>query len=180
MLTFPWQIAFSSYINLVMGTFFQAFAQADFFGKLIFFGLFTLSFICWVFLIHKVWTLRKVRKQARRFNSAIKKHKESLLKLEVQTIPSLNRRPYPQPYRTLFIALKEKTMEILDKNNFFSLQMQRGSTNYLSRTDVEMIDSYLQSTIAKERESLEKNLFILSTTVTLAPFLRLLGLVHFW
>lgn len=159
-----------------MGTFFQAFAQADFFGKLIFFGLFCLSFICWVFLIQKIWTFKKTKRQARRFQKAIVQHKESLLNLDVPK-HSLRERPYPRPFHTLFAALKEKTTEILDKNNFFLLQTKSTSANYLSKTDVEMIDSHLQSTIAKQRETLEKNLFILSTTVTLAPFLGLLGTV---
>ena len=46
----------------IMGTFSQAFVEADFFGKLIFLSLFTLSIICWFFLIRKVSQIREVKK----------------------------------------------------------------------------------------------------------------------
>lgn len=83
----------------------------------------------------------------------------------------------PQPFHSVFAVLKNKLKEILDKNIFFSQQKQNKVGNYLSKTDIEMIDSQVQVVITKEKERLEKNLFLLSTTVTLAPFLGLLGTV---
>ncbi len=81
------------------------------------------------------------------------------------------------PFLTLFSVLKHKLKDILDKNIFFTQQAQKKVNNSLSKTDVEMIDSHLQVAVAKEKERLEKNLFILSLAVTLAPFLGLLGTV---
>lgn len=81
------------------------------------------------------------------------------------------------PFLNVFTVLKRKLKEILDKNIFFTQQAQKKVTTYLSKTDLEMIDSHVQIAIAKEKERLEKNLFILSLAVTLAPFLGLLGTV---
>lgn len=149
-----------------MGTFFQAFTQADAFGKLIFFALFALSALSWFFLIHKIWGLNQVKRHAKAFGRVILKQKDSLLQLELP-------KGHLHPFRHLYGVAREKTVEILDKNHFFASHQP----NYLSRTDIELLDSHLQSSIAKQREKLEKNLFVLSTTVTLAPFLGLLGTV---
>lgn len=154
-----------------MGTFFQAFYQADAFGKMIFFALFALSVISWFFLILKIWTYHQVKRQSKIIKRAITLQKDSLLNIKVEGLKQ--KRKVPQPFRHLYRLIQEKTVEILDKNHFHLSANQ----NFLSRTDVELLDSHLQSTIAREREGLEKNLFILSTTVTLAPFLGLLGTV---
>ena len=156
-----------------MGTFFQAFYQADAFGKMIFFALFALSVISWCFLIHKIWTLNQVKRHAKVFRQTIKLQKNSLLNLKIEGLSHIERKKIPQPFGHLYQIIQEKTVEILDKNHYYA----KAEQNFLSRTDVELLDSHLQSSIAKERERLEKNLFILSTTVTLAPFLGLLGTV---
>ncbi|MEM7175015.1 MAG: MotA/TolQ/ExbB proton channel family protein [Chlamydiota bacterium] len=162
-----------------MGNFFQAFAQADFFGKLIFFALFALSLICWSFLIYKIWLMGHVRRQAKYFKRAIERNKDSLLNLDISLPKQSKLGTFPYPYFTLYSALKKKAVELLDKNNYFSLtpQEKNPQRNYLSRTDVEMLDAHLQATMTKQREKLEHNLFILSTTEKLAPFLGLLGTV---
>ena len=147
-----------------MGTFFQAYAQADFFGKLIFFALFLLSCGSWVFLIQKFLMIKKVRASAKRFKKLAFLHKEELLKL---TSKSHN------PFSVLYNGLKEQALVVLDKNHYFVEQNQ----NYLSKADIDFLDSHLHTTIAKLKGTLEKNLFILSTTVALAPLLGLLGTV---
>ena len=160
-----------------MGTFFLAFTQADFFGKLIFLGLFSLSIICWFFLIHKIWMLRKVKAGSKQFQLLIEKEKNSLLNLSIEMIKG---KGGLYPFHHLYLTLKEKTIEILDKNHFFSLQKEIEEVNYknyLSHSDIECIESHLESSIIKQRELIEKNMFILSTIVTLAPFLGLLGTV---
>ena len=150
-----------------MGTFFQAYAQADFFGKLIFFGLFLLSCLCWVFLIQKLLLFKQLKHTSKRFQGLVEKHKEEILNLS--TDPS-------HPFGYLYQSLKKKTVEILDKNHFF-LSKEDGPQNYLSYTDMEFLNAHLETGIAKQRHKIEKNLFILPTTVTLAPFLGLLGTV---
>ena len=150
-----------------MGTFFQAYAQADFFGKLIFFGLFLLSCLCWVFLIQKLLVVRQVKRESKRFQRLAETHKEEILNLKTNS---------GCPFSTLYQSLKEKTVQILDKNHYFTSEMG-GHQNYLSHTDMEFLTSHIHTAVAKQREKIEKNLFILATTVTLAPFLGLLGTV---
>lgn len=147
-----------------MGTFFQAYVQADFFGKLIFFALFLLSCGSWVFLIQKFLMLKKIRLSARRFKKLASLHKEELLNLNSKST---------NPFSILFNALKDRTLALLDKNHYFAEQNQ----NFLSKADIDFLDSHLHTMVAKEKGRIEKNLFILSTTVALAPFLGLLGTV---
>ena len=49
--------------------------------------------------------------------------------------------------------------------------------SYLSSSDIDYIESHLIMTISLQKKHLEKNLFILSTIVGLAPLLGLLGTV---
>lgn len=147
-----------------MGTFFQAYAQADFFGKLIFFALFLLSCASWIFLIQKFLLLKKIRLSASRFKKLATLHKEELLNLNSKS---------SNPFSVLFNALKERTLALLDKNHYFAEKNQ----NFLSKADIDFLESHLHTTIAKQKGRIEKNLFILSTTVALAPFLGLLGTV---
>jgi biopolymer transport protein TolQ len=147
-----------------MGTFFQAYIQADFFGKLIFFALFLLSCGSWVFLIQKFLLLKQIGLSAKRFKKLAVLHKEELLNLSSKST---------NPFSILFNALKERTLALLDKNHYFAEKNQ----NFLSKADIDFLDSHLHTVIAKQKGRIEKNLFILSTTVALAPFLGLLGTV---
>ena len=47
----------------------------------------------------------------------------------------------------------------------------------MSQSDIDFVQSHLMSTVANQTKFLEKNLYILSTIVGLAPFLGLLGTV---
>ena len=147
-----------------MGTFFQAFATADFFGKLIFFALFLLSCACWVFILQKFWMLKNIRVCARRFKKLAEMQKEHLLNLNTQS---------KNPFSILYNQLKKQTALVLDKNHYH----HQGEETYLSGLDVEYLESHLNTVITKEKGKIDKNLFVLATTKTLAPFLGLLGTV---
>lgn len=156
------------------GLLLSAYFQADFFGKCIFYALFALSIICWIVLIHKTIQTRRAQAMAQAFARTVEKNRERMLSLSNEEMP----RPKvgaPHPFGQVFSSLKQKTMEILGKNRYFS--SSEDPSVYLTRSDLELIESYVLTTISSETKSLEKNLFVLSTTVTLAPFLGLLGTV---
>jgi len=150
-----------------MGTFFQSYTQADFFGKLIFFVLFLLSSLCWVFLIQKIITVKRMKRESKKFQHFAKMHKEKLLNLTTHS---------RAPFALLYQAFKEKALQILEKNHYFTLNKE-DHQNYLSHADMEFLASHIHIAIVKQRGNVEKNLFILATIVTLAPFLGLLGTV---
>lgn len=159
----------------LIGPFISAYAQSDFFGKIIILSLLLLSLLCWLLLLYKIWLTRRVKEISEAFYQAFRKNKENLLQLELTTLPQPKHAQIPHPFREIFTALKDKTVEILNKNLYFS-QKQQGQI-HLSANDLEMIETCSLTTLSSQIKRLEKNLFILSTIVTLAPFLGLLGTV---
>jgi biopolymer transport protein TolQ len=162
-----------------LGAFFSAYAQSDTLGKLIILGLISLSILCWVVLIHKIWLTHQVGLISRAFQKSFLMHKDRLLHLNLDELPRPKNSLIPHPYADIFRELKGKTVEILNKNLYFSSQQgnKEGSQVYLSPTDLEIVESHVLTTLSAQAKRLEKNLFILSTITTLAPFLGLLGTV---
>lgn len=108
--------------------------------------------------------IKKIRTSAKRFEKLATLHKEELLKLTSKS---------DHPFSVLYNGVKEQALIVLDKNHYFVGENE----NYLSKADIDFLAAHLQTTIAKLKGNTEKNLFILSTTVALAPFLGLLGTV---
>lgn len=156
----------------------SAFSHSDFFGKLVFLGLFFLSFVCWVTLLYKIWMLKQVRKNSVRFFRSIEQQKGTLLSLPIEGSPVSRYKEIPQPFTRIFSVLKTKTLELLEKNHYFINSTHEPERSvYLSRADIQLVETHVYSTILTQKERLEKNLFILPTITTLAPFLGLLGTV---
>jgi biopolymer transport protein TolQ len=145
----------------------NAYLQADIFGKFIFGSLFLLSVLSWVILIHKIWLSKRLNVLNTNFSKIINSNNANLLSINISSAQTY-------PYYNIFRSLKEKTLQILNKNSFFKSEKQNV---YLSQADVELISAHLDAEITKEIKLLEKNLFILPTVVTLGPFLGLLGTV---
>jgi len=166
---------------LAVNAFTSAYAQSDFFGKLIFLGLLALSVVSWVVLSHKTWQMRKVKQISEAFRRALEKHKEELLSLDLENLPKPRLKEIPHPFAEIFLALKQKSVDILNKNHFFARELaekeNKISPVYLSPSDLELIEAYALSALSTQIKKLEKNLFILSTVTTLGPFLGLLGTV---
>ena len=150
-----------------MGTFFDAFAQADFFGKLIFFALFLLSSACWMYIVRKFLSINKAKKRSKEFEKITQLYKEKLLTIDIKKY---------SPYSHLYQSFKEKVLIILDKNYYYSSEVKKNH-NYLSHIDIDYLSANLHADVIKLKEKMESNLFVLSTTITLAPFLGLLGTV---
>lgn len=155
-----------------MNAFVISYAQSDFFGKLIILSLIALSMICWIVLLHKIWTIRQVSKLSYAFQSAIDQQKTSLLTLDSSRLPFPKNGAVPNPFGQIFFSTQGKTVEILNKNHYFAK-----TSAYLTPADLDMIEAHVIATISSQNKVLEKNLFILPTIVTLAPFVGLLGTV---
>jgi len=122
--------------------------------------------------------IRKVRKISQAFQNALELNKEALLTVDLSVFPKPKSSAVPHPYAKIFHALKQKTMEILNKNHYFLTQGgQTKAPVYLTASDLDLVEAHVMTTISAQNKELEKNLFILSTIITLAPFMGLLGTV---
>ena len=162
-----------------IGAFTTAYAQSDFLGKIIILALISLSILCWIVLVQKIWMTRQVGQISKAFLRAYKLNKERLLHLELEELPKPRNKFIPNPYAEIFRELKQKTLEILNKNHYFSEKSggKQSPQIYLSPNDLEIVETHVLTTISSQTKLLEKNLFVLSTITTLAPFLGLLGTV---
>ena len=125
-------------------------------------------------ILQKLWLTYQVRKFSKQFYRFFELQRTNPLGIEVDGL----KHQTPNPFFDLYYVLKKYTLEVLNKNRRFG--QQKGidlQISYLSPTDIDFVQSYLMSTVATQTKYLEKNLFILSTIVSLAPFLGLLGTV---
>lgn len=164
--------------NFILGTnpFFEAYTQSDLLGKIIFLGLYFLSICSWFVLLHKIWLTYQAKKYAARFQEVFQMQRLNPLGLDFE---HLSQKKTVNPFLDLYKVLKKQSLEVLAKNRHFNrLQDNDVSTPAsLSLSDVDFVASHLSTQVALEVKNLEKNLYILSTTVSLAPFLGLLGTV---
>ncbi|MBA3815157.1 MAG: MotA/TolQ/ExbB proton channel family protein [Parachlamydiaceae bacterium] len=168
------------YSSLATNPFFDAYLQSDVLGKMIFLGLFALSIFSWILIIYKGWLVHRARKYSIQFYEAFELQRSNPLSLECENSA---RRKQPNPFLDLYSILKKHTIEILNKNRRFGQQNQQenqtesAALSYLSPADIDIVEAHLMSNMANQTKYLEKNLFYLSTIVSLAPFLGLLGTV---
>lgn len=150
--------------------FFSAYSESDILGKLIFIGLIALSICSWIVLLHKGWLTRTARINASDFQKNFTLQKANPLNWNTDSMKQVGE---IHPFRAIYTNLKRTTLELLNKN-------RRGSSaeiSYLSPADINYVEGHLIATINTQVKLLEKNLFILATVVSLAPFLGLLGTV---
>lgn len=151
--------------------FVHAYLESDWFGKLIFLGLFTLSTLCWILLIYKTWMLVQVRKNSEEFISSFSE--KDPLNLQFQKPIKNKPLEIPHPFFEMYKTFKQHTLAIINRNHLFYPEFE----TFISEADLNLLDSQLHITLTTQYKSLEKNLFILSTIISLAPFLGLLGTV---
>ncbi|WP_194845058.1 MotA/TolQ/ExbB proton channel family protein [Candidatus Rhabdochlamydia porcellionis] len=154
-------------------TFINAYSQSDVFGKAIMLTLVCLSLICWIILIQKIQSTYRIARLSQIFYRNYTSQKERMLQIDLQEIKICKDL---HPFAHILGSLKVKTGEILNKNLYFSTQDLEKKI-YLSSADLEAVESHVLTTISYHVKQLEKNLFILPTIVSLAPFLGLLGTV---
>lgn len=174
-------------VNIIIlngNPFFDAYSQSDILGKLIFLGLYALSICSWTVLLYKIWVTHQAKKHAFRFHESFQLQKLNPLSLDCENI---NKKQVLNPFLDLYQVLKKQCLEVLAKNRHFSKLYQHETGNqvqgqtpipsYLSLSDIDYVASHLSTQVAQQVKHLEKYLYILSTTVSLAPFLGLLGTV---
>jgi biopolymer transport protein TolQ len=144
-----------------------AFKQSDAFGKLIMLALMALSLICWLVILQK-------QKQFKLLSLQKKLIMDETLKLKNPLSP-YEPKDAQNPFFKLYVNFKTKALDLLNKNKFF--KQSENAAVYLSETDLAMVEQAANLTITESLKDLEKNLSILSTITTLAPFLGLLGTV---
>lgn len=155
-----------------------SYSQSDFVGKLIILSLIALSMICWIVLLYKTWIVKQVQRLSISFQKAIAENKNPVLALDMAQLPQARNPMIPHPFADIYSSVKQKTIEVLNKNHYFIAQNAGGKASvYLSPSDLEFLELHVTATISEQNKALEKNLYVLSTIVTLAPFLGLLGTV---
>ncbi len=158
-------------ILLISNPFFESYINSDLLGKLIFIGLIALSVLSWIIILYKTRQTFLTKRNSFRFKEKFERQKGNLLNFEDAAIPS-------SPFREIYQSLKKVSLDLLGKNHHF-LKHQHGQseTSFLSESDIDFVEVNLLTTVTKESKTLERNLFILATIITLAPFLGLLGTV---
>lgn len=149
--------------------FFAAYSESDLLGKVIFVSLLLLSVVTWSVLLQKVWLTRQVQKDSISFRKLFFQNSKNPLEIS-QPAPS----EYPNAFAIIYEVLKTKTLEIFERKNDASQK----KVQHLTAADIALLETHASTTVSSLTNFLEKNLFILSTIVTLAPFLGLLGTVY--
>lgn len=163
-------------IIIAANPFFSSYGQSDFFGKLIFIGLFSLSALSWTLLAYKIWMLRSSRKVSDEFFKVFLECRRN--PLSIAAAPSIPPKEVPHPFWDLYRLMKNQTIEMLNKNHHFLQQHGQPDLGaFLSPTDLKLLEAQLFSAINKQVEKMQSYNYLLSITVSLAPFLGLLGTV---
>jgi biopolymer transport protein TolQ len=153
---------------LTSNPFIDAFQLSDLLGKLIFIGLILLSICTWVVLIYKSLELFRTKKNSLLFQKNFRQQQATPLNVNCDLPKS---QKSPNSFLNLYVVLRKQSMEMLHKNHHFS------ETQHMSPTDIDVVEAHLFASIASETKKLESQLYLLSTIVSLAPFLGLLGTV---
>lgn len=144
----------------------NAFHQSDFFGKMIFLSLLLFSIMTWYLFLKKWFMQNEIKKKGASLQSIIQKNRLHPLACEIKDEQT-------HPFFEIYKNLKLTTLELLKKNKLAATE----EIVYLSRSDIVFIENQVMMTISNQMKKMESNLFILSTIVSLAPFLGLLGTV---
>ena len=156
-----------NFLILEANPFIDAYKDSDLLGRLIFIALAVLSIISWSVLLHTWWLIRRVKKESFQFKRSF--HEQRLSPLSVQYTYE-SKSECPNAFYILYEILKNRTCEILEK--------KQEKNSQLHHSDLKMLESQAATAITSLTKYLDKNLYMLSTIVTLAPFLGLLGTVY--
>lgn len=145
----------------------ESFIFSDGFGKLIFIGLWTLSALGWWVIIEKIRWLNAVKQSQGRF---FEKFHEN----QAQWIQWLPQDTHAHAiYEKLYRTIVTQCRNLIRKNQALT-QEDRA---FLSMEDLEIIDYQANSSIEDMIHLMKDRLSVLVISISLAPFLGLLGTV---
>lgn len=151
--------------------FVQAFAQADWFGQVLFIGLYSLSIISWAIALGRIWSLRKDQKRGLKFCRRFDQNFDTPLSLEL---------PDPSaaldPFASIYYPVRKQILLLLNRNRAAE-PSETPSPGHLTDRDFDSIGAKIAASVQNQSHLLRHHLNILSMCVTLAPFLGLLGTV---
>ncbi len=142
---------------------FDAYFHSDLFGKAIFLALFALSLVTWVLFLQKLSTYRNLEKKSLKLREKFLRRSQNPLTIEVETTA--------HPFIAIYRTLQQEAIDLMKRNQAL------GHPQTLLPGDMEIIDESIYGVRSNEVKRFGKHLFLLSTIVTLAPFLGLLGTV---
>jgi biopolymer transport protein TolQ len=154
---------------LSVNPFVNAYLLSDWFGKGIFWMLFFMSAASWSVLIFKCWQMLYIRRISREFSQMFETQKEHPLRFQYHRAARNHWVEAPHPYFEVYKTAKQNALLIMRRNG--------ESAETLTAADLELIETQTFATAAIQGKALDQHLFILSTVVTLGPFLGLLGTV---
>jgi biopolymer transport protein TolQ len=157
------------FILAASNPFIGSYLESDGFGKAIFWGLFVTSAVCWIVIAYKAWQYWNVRRLSREFYEAFSACKSDPLHLQFSRPVGPKWAEVPHPFFEIYRGVKQQALQILSRS--------AEPHPRLSTEDLQLVENQLSLSINSAVKKLEKHLFILSTIVTLAPFLGLLGTV---
>lgn len=143
-----------------------AYQHSDLLGKVIFLLLFTASILTWTFFIKKWLQIKEIRREGCSLQQLFSKKLCNPMQFDTNKSITF--------FNSLFSTIQNSAYRRFQKNN---LNREQQEHVFLGTKDLEQIESEILLTASEKIKHVEKNMFILSTLVTLAPFLGLLGTV---
>ncbi|MBI2441243.1 MAG: MotA/TolQ/ExbB proton channel family protein [Lentisphaerae bacterium] len=156
-------------------TLLEAFLRANTAGKTLVVLLFIGSVVAWSIMVNKFIEYRRAARESRRFLALYQGEAHPLaLIVKRQSFPGC---PLYMMYRAACRALHGVLEERgLNPQEFFSDQPEAAQLK-LDYADIKIMRNIIDQTVDEQIIQLERNVVVLATAVTAAPFLGLLGTV---
>ncbi len=142
-------------------------------AKIVIAVLFVLSIISWAVIIERGRYFRKIKKETRKFDQIYRMRPE--WKELYSYSRGLEYSPFSKVVSSLYEALKNRKSSGALREEPFSLSPAAGTVSVAKKT--RSMQTVVDIARTREISRMEKRMIVLSTTVSVSPFLGLLGTV---